>query len=47
MKQGKNVVTLPRKAGSSLRSGSYKVRLQLVDVAGNRSATKTLSFKLA
>ena len=47
VKQGKNVVTLPRKARGSLRSGSYKVKLQLVDDAGNRSATKTLSFKLA
>ena len=47
VKQGRNVVTLPRKARGSLRSGSYKVKLQLVDEAGNKSATKTLSFKLA
>jgi hypothetical protein len=45
VKQGKNVVMLLRK--SRLRSGAYRVRLQLVDAAGNRSATKTLNFKLA
>ena len=45
--QGKNLVTLPRKAGGKLRSGSYKLRLQLVDAAGNRSATATISFKIA
>ena len=45
--QGKNVVTLPRKARGSLRSGAYKVKLQLLDAAGNRSPTTTLSFKLA
>jgi plastocyanin len=47
VKQGKNVATLPRKAGGRLRSGSYRVKLQLVDAAGNKSSTKTLSFKLA
>jgi plastocyanin len=46
VKQGKNVVTLPRKTGS-LRSGAYRVRLQLVDAAGNKSPAKTLSFKVA
>ena len=46
VKQGHNVVTLPRRAGGALRSGSYKVNLQLVDDAGNKSATKTLTFKL-
>ena len=45
-KQGKNVATLLRKAGG-LRSGSYRVKLQLVDDDGNKSATKTLTFKLA
>jgi plastocyanin len=45
--QGRNVVTVSRKAGGRLRSGSYRVTLQLVDAAGNKSATKTLSFKLA
>jgi plastocyanin len=46
VKQGKNVVTLPRKTGS-LRSGAYRVRLQLVDAAGNKSLARTLSFKVA
>ena len=43
---GRNVVTLPRKAGGGGRSGSYRVTLQLVDAAGNKSATRTLRFKL-
>jgi plastocyanin len=47
VKQGHNVVTLPRKPNSALRRGSYKVKLQLVDVAGNKSGTKTLRFKIA
>jgi hypothetical protein len=38
---------LPRAARGSLRSGAYRVRLQLVDAAGNKSATRTLGFKLA
>ena len=42
--QGKNVVTLPR---TSIRKGSYRVKLLLVDDAGNKSATKTLVFKIA
>jgi plastocyanin len=42
--QGKNVVTVPR---ASVRRGSYRVKLQLVDAAGNRSATRTLSFKVS
>jgi plastocyanin len=46
LKQGKNVVTLLRFA-KSRRSGAFRVKLQLVDAAGNKSATKTLSFKLA
>jgi plastocyanin len=45
--QGKNVVTVPRKARGSLRSGSYRVRLQLVDAAGNKSAPRTIKFKIA
>ena len=45
--KGHNVVTLPRKASGSLRSGVYRVTLQLVDVAGNKSGTKVLLFKLA
>jgi plastocyanin len=44
VKQGKNVVKVPRAA---LRRGAYRVKLQLVDAAGNRSAAKTLSFKIA
>jgi hypothetical protein len=47
VKQGKNVVTLPRKASGRLRSGAYRMQLQLVDAAGNKSVKKTLSFKLA
>ena len=47
VQQGRNVVTLPRKARGALRSGSYRVRLQLADAAGNTSAVKTLSFKIA
>jgi plastocyanin len=42
--QGKNVVKVPR---ATLRSGAYRVKLQLVDAAGNKSATRTLSFKIA
>lgn len=46
VKQGNNVVTLPRK-GKLLRSGSYRVTLQLVDAAGNKSPQRALTFKLA
>jgi plastocyanin len=46
VKEGRNVVTLPRTARGSLRSGAYRVRLQLVDATGNKSATRTLSFRL-
>lgn len=46
VKQGKNVVTLLRKFGKA-RRGAYRVQLQLVDAAGNKSTAKTLSFKLA
>lgn len=45
--QGRNVVRLPRKAAGSLRAGAYRVRLVLEDDAGNRSALRILSFKLA
>ncbi|MEA2492091.1 MAG: hypothetical protein QOJ29_2 [Thermoleophilaceae bacterium] len=47
VKKGHNVITLPRKAAGKLRSGSYKVKLQLVDAAGNRSPSRQLSFKLS
>jgi plastocyanin len=43
VKAGKNVVKVPRAA---LRSGAYRVKLQLVDAAGNKSSAKTLSFKV-
>jgi plastocyanin len=46
VKEGKNVVTLPRKS-RSLRSGAYRVKLQLVDAAGNKSSAVTISFKVA
>jgi plastocyanin len=46
VKQGKDTVTLIRKLGKR-RAGAYRVKLQLVDAAGNKSATKTLSFKIA
>jgi plastocyanin len=46
VKQGRNTVTLPRKAAGSLRRGAYRVKLVLVDAAGNRSSSRTLAFKL-
>ena len=46
VKKGRNAVALPRKARGSLRSGAYRVQLQLVDLAGNRSPVRTISFKL-
>lgn len=46
VKHGKDRVTLIRKLGKR-RAGSYRVKLQLVDAAGNKSATKMLSFKIA
>jgi plastocyanin len=46
VKQGKNVVTLMRLA-KSRRSGAFRIKLQLVDAAGNRSLPKTLNFKIA
>jgi plastocyanin len=45
VKQGKNVVRLPRT--TSLRRGAYRVKLQLVDAAGNASATTTINFKIS
>jgi plastocyanin len=47
VKKGHDVVTLPRRAAGRLRNGAYRVTLRLVDAAGNKSATKTLVFKLA
>jgi hypothetical protein len=47
VKQGKNVVTVARTSKGRLRSGTYKVKLQLIDAAGNKSHTKTLSVRLA
>jgi plastocyanin len=47
VKPGKNVVTVLRTSKGSLRKGAYRIELRLVDAAGNKSATKTFSFKLA
>jgi plastocyanin len=47
VRSGGNTLTVPRKAAGRLRSGAYRVRLALVDAAGNRSATRVLVFKLA
>jgi plastocyanin len=44
VEKGRNVKKLPR---TRVRSGAYRVKLQLVDGAGNKSATKTISFKIA
>ena len=44
---GRNVVTLPRKAAGRPRSGAYRIRLVLVDAAGNHSPARTLRFKIA
>ncbi|HEX4734822.1 MAG TPA: plastocyanin/azurin family copper-binding protein [Thermoleophilaceae bacterium] len=46
VKLGKNLVTLIRKLGKR-RAGAYRVKLQLVDAAGNKSAARTISFKIA
>lgn len=46
VKQGKDTVTLIRKLGKR-RAGAYRVTLQLVDAAGNKSPTTTLNFKIA
>jgi plastocyanin len=44
---GSNTLTVPRKAAGTLRSGSYRVKLALVDPAGNRSAARVLTFTIA
>jgi plastocyanin len=44
---GANTLTVPRKAAGTLRSGSYRVKLTLVDTAGNRSLPRLFNFKLA
>jgi plastocyanin len=44
VQQGRNVVKVPR---ARPRSGAYRIKLQLVDAAGNKSAVTTLSFKIA
>lgn len=46
MREGRNVVKLPRRAAGSMRKGAYRVRILLVDEAGNRSAPRTINFKL-
>jgi plastocyanin len=45
--RGGNTLTVPRRAAGTLRSGTYRVTLALVDAAGNRSAARVLTFKLA
>jgi plastocyanin len=45
--QGHNVIKLPRKAGGFGRAGAYRVKLRLVDAAGNTSPTTTLSYKIS
>jgi plastocyanin len=47
VRAGANTLTVPRNAGGALRRGAYRVRLALVDVAGNRSTTRLLTFKIA
>jgi plastocyanin len=47
VRAGRNVVTIPRRAGGKLRAGAYRLRLMLTDAAGNASAPRTLSFKVA
>jgi plastocyanin len=47
VRSGGNTLTVPRKAAGTLRSGAYRVKLVLVDAAGNHSATRVLVFKLA
>lgn len=44
VKKGHNSEAVPRRAGGSLRPGSYRVLLQLRDAAGNSSGRKQLSF---
>jgi plastocyanin len=47
VRSGANTVTVPRRAAGTLRSGAYRVKLGLVDAAGNHSGTRVLTFKLA
>jgi plastocyanin len=47
VKQGRNTVTVPRKAAGRVRSGAYRVTLKLVDAAGNHSRSRLLVFKVA
>jgi hypothetical protein len=47
LKRGRNVVTLLRSSSGALRAGSYRVRLRLVDAAGNKSFVQTLYFELS
>ena len=44
--EGRNSVTVPRRATGRLRDGAYKVSLILEDAAGNRSAKRTVRFEL-
>jgi plastocyanin len=47
VRSGANTLTVPRNAGGGLRSGAYRVKLALVDAAGNRSPTRLVIFKIA
>jgi plastocyanin len=47
MKQGRNVLRLSRRVAGSVRKGAYRIRLVLIDDAGNRSAPRTINFKIA
>jgi hypothetical protein len=47
VRAGTNKVTLSRKVTGKLRVASYRITLALADAAGNRSAARTLKFKLA
>jgi plastocyanin len=47
VRSGANTLTVPRNAGGGLRNGAYRVKLALVDAAGNRSPARLLSFKIA
>jgi plastocyanin len=47
VRSGANTLTVPRNAGGGLRSGAYRVRLALVDAAGNRSPARLVVFKIA
>ena len=47
VRSGANTLTVPRSAGGALRSGAYRVKLALLDAAGNRSPARLLIFKIA